>query len=59
MHALRLGVQGVELLRTGRITLPVPEPDLSFLDAVINFADPVLGDGMDATSWQPEKSRWR
>jgi uncharacterized protein len=34
MHALRLGVQGVELLRTGRITLPVPEPDLSFLRAV-------------------------
>ncbi|GAB4008444.1 DNA polymerase beta superfamily protein [Nocardioides ultimimeridianus] len=34
MHALRLGVQGVELLRTGRITLPVPEPDLSFLRSV-------------------------
>ncbi len=26
MHALRLGAQGVELLTTGRITLPVPEP---------------------------------
>ncbi|WP_207208402.1 DNA polymerase beta superfamily protein [Nocardioides glacieisoli] len=34
MHALRLGVQGVELLTTGRITLPVPEPDLSRLRAV-------------------------
>lgn len=34
MHALRLGVQGVELLSTGRITLPVPEPDLTFLRAV-------------------------
>ncbi len=34
MHALRLGVQGVELLRTGRITLPVPEPDLSYLRQV-------------------------
>lgn len=34
MHALRLGVQGVELLRTGRITLPVPEPELSFLRSV-------------------------
>ncbi|GAA5113829.1 hypothetical protein GCM10023339_18660 [Alloalcanivorax gelatiniphagus] len=34
MHALRLGVQGVELLTTGRITLPVPEPDLSFLRSV-------------------------
>lgn len=34
MHALRLGVQGVELLTTGRITLPIPEPDLSRLRAV-------------------------
>jgi hypothetical protein len=25
-HMVRLGVQGVELLKTGRITLPVPEP---------------------------------
>lgn len=31
MHALRLGVQGVELLTTGRITLPVPEPHGSYL----------------------------
>jgi uncharacterized protein len=34
MHALRLGVQGVELLTTGRITLPIPEPDLSHLRQV-------------------------
>ncbi|WP_448641191.1 DNA polymerase beta superfamily protein [Geodermatophilus sp. URMC 63] len=34
MHALRLGVQGVELLSTGRITLPVPEPDRAHLRAV-------------------------
>jgi len=34
MHALRLGVQGVELLSTGRITLPVPGPDLGYLRAV-------------------------
>ncbi|HSV40282.1 MAG TPA: nucleotidyltransferase domain-containing protein [Nocardioidaceae bacterium] len=34
MHALRLGFQGVELLTTGRITLPVPEPHRSFLRAV-------------------------
>lgn len=26
MHALRIGHQGTELLETGRITLPVPEP---------------------------------
>ena len=34
MHALRLGVQGAELLGTGRLTLPVPEPDLSRLREV-------------------------
>lgn len=34
MHALRLGIQGVELLTTGRITLPVPEPERSRLRAV-------------------------
>ena len=34
MHALRLGVQGVELLGTGRITLPIPEPWLTYLRAV-------------------------
>lgn len=34
MHALRLGVQGVEFLSTGRISLPVPEPDRSFLRSV-------------------------
>jgi hypothetical protein len=31
MHMLRLGVQGVELLRTGRITLPIPEPERGYL----------------------------
>ena len=34
MHALRLGVQGAELLTTGRITLPIPEPELGLLRAV-------------------------
>lgn len=34
MHAMRLGLQGAELLTTSRITLPVPEPGLSFLRAV-------------------------
>jgi hypothetical protein len=34
MHALRLGVQGVEFLTTGRITLPVPEPHLTYLRSV-------------------------
>ncbi|NIL86491.1 hypothetical protein RhoFasGS6_03895 [Rhodococcus fascians] len=30
-HAVRLGLQGVELMTTGRITLPVPEPDRTWL----------------------------
>ena len=34
MHALRLGLQGIELMTHGRITLPVPEPDLSYLRSV-------------------------
>lgn len=34
MHALRLGYQGVELLTTGRITLPVPEPQRAYLRSV-------------------------
>jgi hypothetical protein len=34
MHALRLGLQGIELLTTGRITLPVPRPDLDYLRAI-------------------------
>lgn len=34
MHALRLGFQGVELLTTGRITLPVPAADGDYLRRV-------------------------
>ena len=34
MHALRIAVQGIELLSTGRISLPVPEPDRGRLRAV-------------------------
>jgi len=30
-HMVRLGVQGAELLETGRITLPMPEPWLSWI----------------------------
>lgn len=30
-HMVRLGLQGVELLTTGRITLPMPEPSRSWL----------------------------
>lgn len=34
MHALRLGLQGIELMTTGKITLPVPGVDGDFLRAV-------------------------
>ena len=34
VHACRAGVQGLELLRTGRITLPVPQPDLAALRSI-------------------------
>jgi hypothetical protein len=47
MHALRLGLQGAELLTTGRITLPVPEPDRAYLRAVRRGEVP-LAEVMDA-----------
>ena len=34
MHAVRLGYQGIELLQTGRLTLPMPEPTRSRVMAV-------------------------
>lgn len=34
MHALRLGIQGQEFLTTGRITLPIPEPERGYLRSV-------------------------
>jgi hypothetical protein len=41
MHALRLGIQGVELLGTGRITLPVPEPSRECLRSIRRGEIPV------------------
>lgn len=49
MHAMRLGLQGEELLTTSRITLPVPEPGLSFLRAVRQGEVP-LSEVLDAVS---------
>ena len=34
MHMLRLGIQGVELLSTGRLTLPIAEPERAWLFGV-------------------------
>jgi hypothetical protein len=47
MHALRLGIQGVELLSTGRITLPVPQPQRDYLRAV-RRGDVPLADAVNA-----------
>ncbi|WP_116246617.1 DNA polymerase beta superfamily protein [Nocardiopsis sp. FIRDI 009] len=33
-HMVRLGIQGVELMETGDLTLPVPEPDRAWLRAL-------------------------
>ena len=47
MHALRLGLQGIELLTTGRITLPVPEPDREYLRSIRRGERP-LAEVLDA-----------
>ena len=49
MHALRLGLQGVELLSTGRITLPVPEPHREYLRSIRRGERP-LAEVLDAVS---------
>lgn len=41
MHTLRLGLQGVEYLSTGRITLPMPEPNASYLRSVRRGEHPI------------------
>jgi uncharacterized protein len=41
MHILRLGFQGVELLSTGRLTLPLPENDRKFCFATRNGEVPL------------------
>jgi uncharacterized protein len=47
MHALRLGLQGIEFLTTGRITLPVPEPHRAYLRC-IRRGDVPLAEVLDA-----------
>ena len=49
MHALRLGMQGIELLTTGRISLPVPEPDRTYLRSV-RRGDVALPEVLDAVA---------
>jgi hypothetical protein len=47
MHALRLGLQGIELLSTGRITVPVPEPHRTYLRSIRHGERP-LAEVLDA-----------
>ena len=49
MHALRLGLQGIELLTTGRITLPIPEPDRAYLRSIRRGERP-LAEVLDAVA---------
>ena len=49
MHALRLGLQGIELLTTGRITLPVPQPHRAYLRS-IRCGERPLGEVVDAVT---------
>lgn len=34
MHMVRLGIQGVEFLTTGRLTLPMPEPERAWIRSI-------------------------
>jgi hypothetical protein len=50
MHALRLRLQGIELLTTGRITLPVPEPHRAYLRSIRRGERP-LAEVLDAVTY--------
>ena len=59
MHALRLGLQGIELLSTGRITLPVPQPHRAYLRS-IRHGDVPLAEALGAiTSAETRLTRLR
>jgi hypothetical protein len=53
MHALRLGLQGMELLTTGRITVPVPEPDRGYLRAIRRGEVPLAEAAVTSASGRP------
>jgi hypothetical protein len=68
---VRLGLQGVELLEHGRVTLPVPEPHLTWLrdlrqgrhtmEDALEFAKSLEGELRDLrnTSSLPEKPDYK
>lgn len=59
MHALRLGLQGIEFLTAGRITLPVPEPHRAYLRSIRRGKVP-LSEVLDAiTSAETKLARLR
>jgi hypothetical protein len=70
MHAARLGYQGFELLETGRLTLPMPEPDRSRVMAIrtgertfeetiaeIEEVEARLAEALERTELPPEPDR--
>lgn len=70
MHAARLGYQGIELLRTGRLTLPMPEPERSRVMAIrtgertfdeavaeIDEVDRQLAEALEASPLPPDPDR--
>jgi uncharacterized protein len=72
MHAARLGYQGLELVESGRLTLPMPEPERSrvmairlgersFEEAVaeIDEVEARLAEAVERTSLPPEPDRER
>jgi uncharacterized protein len=72
MHAARLGYQGIELLETGRLSLPMAEPERSramairtgersFEEAVaeIDEVERLLAEALERTSLPPEPDRER
>lgn len=72
MHAARLGYQGLELLESGRLTLPMPEPERSrvmairlgersFEEAVaeIDEVEERLAEALERTPLPPEPDRER
>ena len=70
MHAARLGHQGLELLETGRLTLPMPEPERSRVMAIrtgertfeetiaeIDEVEQRLAEALERTPLPPEPDR--
>lgn len=45
-HMVRLGLQGIEALTTGHITLPIPEPDRTWLQE-LRRGEHTLGEALD------------